>query len=86
MPGAGELYLTGSGSPPGRGISPAVPFLPAAGDFRKQIVLTRMRLVPQPGMRAGTFQGGEAEGGALQRGPKVLGTGPKGGACLELGL
>lgn len=44
MSGAGGLYLTGSRSPQGRGIGPVVSLLPAVGDFRKQSVLTRMRI------------------------------------------
>lgn len=39
MSGAGGLYLT-----QGRDIGPAVPLLRAAGDFRKQSALTRVRI------------------------------------------
>lgn len=55
--GAGELYLTGSGSPQGRDISPAVLLLLAAGGFGKQIVLTRMRLVAPARNEGGDFSG-----------------------------
>lgn len=40
--------------------------------------MTRMRIVAPAGVRAGTLQGGEAEGGALQRDRKVLDTGGAG--------
>lgn len=55
--GAGELYLTDSWSPQGRGIGPAVPFLQAAGDFGKQLVLTRTRIVAPAGSEGGDSAG-----------------------------
>lgn len=64
MSGAGGLYLT-----QGRDIGPALPFLRAAGDFRKQSALMRVRIavlgrsrtVPDPG-GAGPV-GGRVRGG-----------------------
>lgn len=82
MSGAGELYLTDSWSPQGRGIGPAVPFLQAAGDFGKQRVLTRTRIVAPAGSEGGDSAGGEAEGGRFIDSRE--GAGHLGGACSGL--
>lgn len=72
MSGAGGLYLTGSRSPQGRGIGPVVSLLPAVGDFRKQSVLTRMRIADLAlGSEGRGTTPAEAEGGTLRRSQTV---------------